>query len=122
VTVENHLVESLRYAEVDNSLFHLNLGHAARSANQPASALRQYIMAREKSGQSSDLNAYSNAEMAITEILTLHPHLEQPELVIEKFERSEPGAMKFARRIIENTASKIISGILFGIVATLLIT
>ncbi|HIG20166.1 MAG TPA: hypothetical protein EYQ78_05285 [Candidatus Poseidoniales archaeon] len=122
MSIENHLVETLRYSEVDDSLFHLNLGHAARYVNQPASALRQYIMAREKSKQSSDLNAYSNAQLAITEILTLHPHLEQPEVIIEKFEKSEPGAMKFVRKIIENTTSKIISGILFGIVATLLIT
>ena len=114
---DNHLVEALRYVEEDESLFHLNLGHAARSLNQPASALRQYIIAREKSGESGDVNANSNAELAIAEILTLHPHLEQPEVVIRQFEKTESGVTSFVRKIIENTAAKVISGILFGVVA-----
>ena len=117
VIADNHLVEALRYAETDDSLFHLNLGHAARSVNQPASALRQYIIAREKSGESGDVNANSNAELAIAEILTLHPHLEQPEVVIRQFEKTESGVTSFVRKIIENTAAKVISGILFGVVA-----
>ena len=114
---DNHLVEALRYVEEDESLFHLNLGPAARSLNQPASALRQYIIAREKSGESGDVNANSNAELAIAEILTLHPHLEQPEVVIRQFEKTESGVTSFVRKIIENTAAKVISGILFGVVA-----